>query len=100
MQEKLSRLYDWLEGEGVQVIDFHSCNSKIKGVIIHILERGVYRIALNRALLKDPEEEYRVLLHEAGHYATKSLYKLGAPLEEQEFCEAIANAWEFTHAHY
>lgn len=98
MQEKLSRLYAWLEGEGVLILHFLFRNSKIKGVLIHLPEDGVYGIALNYSLLKDPEEEYRVLLHEAGHYVTGSLYKVGAPLEERKRCEAIANAWAEVHA--
>lgn len=98
MQEKLSRLYVWLENEGVSILDFPFRNSKMKGVLLHLPEDDVYGVALNYSLLKDPEEEYRVLLHEVGHYVTGSLYKVGAPLEERKRCEAIANAWAEVHA--
>lgn len=95
----VDRLYSWLEDEGVIVIDaqMQLSKSNAKAISIVLSENKQCGIFVNRTLIKNEAEEYTVILHEGGHYATDATHGVCSPLDLIQKHEIRADKWAINH---
>ncbi|MCL2336904.1 MAG: hypothetical protein FWC60_05745 [Firmicutes bacterium] len=94
---KLEQLYDDAYKSDIHIYDYHFSNSKKASCVCLA---GYKTITLDKPAIKSQSEEIVLLAEEIGHYATGSLYSIGAtansPLAKsnRDRCEERARRWK------
>lgn len=93
--EKLAELYRWLYDEGVYLftkpLPFQ--NKATKSVSIQLTKSGDWGIFLDTDRLPRVRDEYSAMLHEGGHYATRTTHAVNSPYDLVEQHENRADKW-------
>lgn len=84
----LTRLYNTLEQEGVDVFPF-ACAP------YDALASPDGYLAMDPALIKSESQEREILVHEAGHFATDTFYQLDSPFTLRRHQENVASRWGY-----
>lgn len=87
---ELKKLYEIVERENIDIIDFKMKNKAIIGCI-----GNNYSIGLNCSIIKDSSEEKTILAEELGHYYTNTLYNCNFSNTEISKREFRATKWAF-----
>lgn len=99
--ENLNNLYQWLDHEGVFVLDkglpFSKKDSKATTIKLNP-PCEAWGIFLDKERLATAPEEKSVLLHEGGHYATGSTHEIDSPFDLVEKHEYKADKWAVERA--
>lgn len=84
----LTRLYNTLEQEGVDVFPF-ACAP------YDALASPDGYLAMDPAMIVTDAQEREILIHEAGHFATNTFYQLDSPFALRQHQENVASRWGY-----
>lgn len=93
--ERLDKLCNWLDKEGVFLFDrqLPFSGGQSKAVTVRLNDSGTWGIFLDRGRLETTAEEYSAILHEGGHYATGTTHQVSSPFDLVEKHEVKADKW-------
>lgn len=87
---ELKKLYDIVERENIDIINFKMKNKAIIGSI-----DDNYFVGLNYSIINDSKEEKTILAEELGHYYCNALYNTSCSDVEISKKEFRASKWAF-----
>lgn len=82
-----------LHDEGVSFYDERIPESKPKSAVIHVHRADCWGVIVDMNRIDTASEEYSIMLHECGHYATGTTHAVGSPYDLVERHENRADRW-------
>lgn len=89
----MTDLYRMLYDEGVGFYDERIPEDKPKSAVIHVHRVDCWGVVVDMGRIENTKEEYSVMLHECGHYATGTTHAVDSPYDLVERHENRAERW-------